>query len=138
MRTVANEIPQAKDVLVYGISISTFQDGLIAEEVTQSNVAEFLNQMGYPIAHAQLRFGDGIVMLSSSRDDAPSPVSLRSAGAPTFAVHVHVADVDAHHARAKAAGAEIVSELRNTEHGSRDYNARDPEGHLWAFSTYGP
>lgn len=48
MRTVANEIPQVKDVLVYGISISTFQDSLIAEEVTQSNVAEFLNQVGYP------------------------------------------------------------------------------------------
>jgi SnoaL-like domain len=48
MRTVVNEIPQAKDVVVYGISISTFQDGLIAEEVTQSGIAEFLKQMGYP------------------------------------------------------------------------------------------
>lgn len=48
MRMVANEIPQAKEVLVYGISISTFHDGLIAGEVTQSDVAEFLNQMGYP------------------------------------------------------------------------------------------
>ena len=48
MRTVVNEIPQAKDVVVYGISISMFQDGLIAEEVTQSGIAEFLKQMGYP------------------------------------------------------------------------------------------
>ncbi len=90
------------------------------------------------IAHAQLRFGDGIVMLSSLCDDASDQVRPRSLGAATFAVHVHVPDVDAHHARAKAAGAEIVSELRDTEHGSRDYNARDPEGHLCAFSTYGP
>lgn len=61
-----------------------------------------------------------------------------SATAATFAVHVHGGDLDAHYLRAVAAGAEIVSELRDTEHGSRDYNARDPEGHLWAFSTYGP
>ncbi len=48
MRAIAEEIPQTKDVLVYGISISTFLDGRIVEEVTQSDVAEFLNQLGYP------------------------------------------------------------------------------------------
>jgi uncharacterized glyoxalase superfamily protein PhnB len=46
--------------------------------------------------------------------------------------------VDAHYDRAKAAGAEIVVELRNTEYGSREYSARDPEGHVWHFGTYLP
>ncbi len=48
MRTIIKEIPRTQDVLVYGISISTFEDGLIAEEVTQSDVAGFLSQLGYP------------------------------------------------------------------------------------------
>jgi len=64
--------------------------------------------------------------------------AAHSASAATSGVHDQVADLDAHHARAKAAGGETVSQLRDNEHGSQDYNARDPEGHLWAFSTYGP
>ena len=39
---------------------------------------------------------------------------------------------------AKAAGARIVRELVDTDYGSRDYAARDPEGHLWSFGTYQP
>ena len=49
-----------------------------------------------------------------------------------------VEDADAHHARAKAAGAEIVMELMDTDYGSRDYAARDPEGNVWNFGTYRP
>ncbi len=62
---------------------------------------------------------------------------MRRRHAPPAATGVHdqVADLDAHHARAKAAGAETVSQLRDNEHGGQDYNARDPEDHLWAFST---
>jgi len=51
---------------------------------------------------------------------------------------VYVADVDAHYARAKAAGAEIVMELEDTDYGSRGYSVRDLEGHLWSFGTYHP
>ncbi|MGO1052822.1 ester cyclase [Crossiella sp. CA198] len=40
--------PWGQEVVVNGISISTFRDGRIAEEVTQSGVAEFLSQLGYP------------------------------------------------------------------------------------------
>jgi hypothetical protein len=50
----------------------------------------------------------------------------------------YLPEVDAHYDRAKAAGAEIVVELRNTEYGSREYSARDPEGHVWHFGTYLP
>ena len=51
-------------------------------------------------------------------------------------VYVVVEDIDAHYERAKAAGAEIVRDLHDTDYGSRDYMARDPEGRLWAFGTY--
>jgi len=53
-------------------------------------------------------------------------------------IYVYVADVDAHYARAKAAGAEIVMELEDTDYGSRGYSVRDLEGHLWSFGTYHP
>jgi uncharacterized glyoxalase superfamily protein PhnB len=52
--------------------------------------------------------------------------------------YVVVEDADAHHDRAKAEGAEIVMELRDTDYGSRDYAARDPDGNLWFFGTYRP
>jgi len=53
-------------------------------------------------------------------------------------VYVYVEDVDAHHARARAAGAEIVRPLQDTDYGSREYSVRDLEGHLWSFGTYHP
>jgi uncharacterized glyoxalase superfamily protein PhnB len=39
-------------------------------------------------------------------------------------------------ALARAAGAEITSELHDTDYGSRDFAARDPEGDRWSFGTY--
>jgi uncharacterized glyoxalase superfamily protein PhnB len=53
-------------------------------------------------------------------------------------LYVAVDDPDAHCERARAAGAEIVRDLGDTDYGSRDYAARDPEGNLWSFGTYRP
>jgi uncharacterized glyoxalase superfamily protein PhnB len=52
-------------------------------------------------------------------------------------VHVYLADPDAHHARAQAAGARIVQLLYDTPW-ARAYYALDLEGFLWGFSTYKP
>jgi len=52
-------------------------------------------------------------------------------------VHVYLADPDAHHARAQAAGARIVQPLYDTPW-ARAYYALDLEGFLWGFSTYKP
>jgi uncharacterized glyoxalase superfamily protein PhnB len=82
------------------------------------------------IAHAELRLGDGIVMLGSSRPDWPAK---RHAG-----VYVAVDDPDALCARARAAGAEIIREPQDTDYGSREFGARDPGGIGWYFGTYEP
>ena len=87
------------------------------------------------VQHAELRLGDGLIMLGSATEtewakQAPPPGS--------GSAYVVVEDVDAHHDRAKAAGAEIVYGLRDQDYGSRDYAARDPEGNLWSFGTYDP
>ena len=55
-----------------------------------------------------------------------------------FGVYVRVDDVDAHHARAVAAGAAIVRPPADTPYGAREYSARDLEGRLWSFGTYDP
>ena len=83
------------------------------------------------IAHAELRFGDGIVMLGTTRDG-----DFATGG--NQVVYVAVDDTDAHHAQAVGAGAEIVRAPFDTDYGSRDYAARDPEGNIWAFGTYRP
>jgi uncharacterized glyoxalase superfamily protein PhnB len=92
---------------------------------------------GNAIAHAQLLVGDGLVMLGSARDDhfnmQPPP---RIGGAYTETLNVYVPDPDAHHARANAAGATILSAPADTAYGARGYVARDCEGFVWNFSTY--
>ena len=90
------------------------------------------------IAHAQLRYGASVLMIGTAQDDFMNMKSPKAAGAVTQGIYVQVDDVDAHHARARAAGAEIVMEPEDTEYGSREYAARDPEGHFWSFGTYRP
>jgi len=92
------------------------------------------------IAHAQLVLNGGMLMLGSARDDDWGRVvkAVVDVGTPTGAAYVVVSDVDAHYARAKGAGAEIVRALANTDYGSREYAARDPEGQVWSFGTYDP
>ena len=86
------------------------------------------------VAHAELRNGAGMIMMGSTC--APDPKNPW-ASAP-FGIYVQVKDVDAHYARAKAAGAEIVRPLADTPYGAREYSARDCDGHLWSFGTYDP
>jgi uncharacterized glyoxalase superfamily protein PhnB len=91
------------------------------------------------IAHAELRLGDGIVMLGSARDDVLYLKTPRQLGGVcTATIYVTVDDPDAHYVRAKAAGAEIVYELKDQDYGSREYSARDLEGNIWSFGTYRP
>jgi uncharacterized glyoxalase superfamily protein PhnB len=92
------------------------------------------------IAHAQLTLGTGMIMLGSVRDDEFGKLVRppRDVGTLTQSAYVVVADCDAHHARARAAGAEIVLDIEDKEYGGRGYTARDPEGQLWSFGSYDP
>ena len=92
------------------------------------------------IAHAQLVLGTGMIMLGSWRDDERGKLvtTVRRAGGASGAVYVVVQDVDGHHARAKAAGAEIVEAPDDRDYGGRGYTARDPEGNVWSFGSYDP
>jgi uncharacterized glyoxalase superfamily protein PhnB len=97
---------------------------------------------GDTVLHAQLVFDNGMVMLGSAGNAGewgrhmaqPDEIGMRE----TQSACVVVADVDAHYARAKAAGAQVVIEIADQAYGGRGYACRDPEGHLWWFGSYDP
>ena len=74
---------------------------------------------------------DGCYLGVGATSPEPSPFDL----GPT-ALYVAIDDPDAMHARAAAAGAEIVMGLTDQEYGSREFAARDYEGNVWCFGTY--
>ncbi|MEE1754813.1 VOC family protein [Streptomyces sp. SP18CS02] len=88
------------------------------------------------ILHAELALGNGMVMLGSRRGSGIFAEAM--AGAGPAGVYVVVPDVDAHHARAREAGVEILMPPTDQDYGSRDYMARDAEGNVWSFGTYAP
>jgi uncharacterized glyoxalase superfamily protein PhnB len=87
---------------------------------------------GEMVEHAQLSWPEGGgIMLGSVRE---GQASATDPGA--FGAYVVTGQPDALYARAKAAGAEITAEPYDTDYGSRDFAARDPEGNRWTFGTY--
>ncbi|MFF0436721.1 VOC family protein [Streptomyces sp. NPDC004327] len=88
------------------------------------------------VMHAELSYGNGTVMLGSRGTGSAFDKAMSGAG--PVGVYVRVDDVDAHHARAAAAGAEIVMPPTDQDYGARDYMARDAEGNVWSFGTYAP
>ena len=90
------------------------------------------------ITHAQLTYRHGMIMLGTTRDEDDGMVQPSEAGGNTRGVVVVVEDPDAHHARAVAAGAEIMMEVTDQHYGGRLYSCKDPEGHLWHFGSYDP
>lgn len=95
---------------------------------------------GDVVHHAQLVLGQGMIMLGSAgSSDFDELLKPAAPGKPvTQSVYVIVPDADAHHARAVAAGAEIVRPLADADYGGRGYSCRDPEGQVWNFGTYDP
>jgi len=93
------------------------------------------------VAHAQLSFGDGMIMLGSVRDNEwgrfiKQPDEM--GGTATQSIYLVVRDADVICERAKNAGAEILIPVRDEEYGGRSFSCRDPEGHLWTIGTYDP
>ena len=98
-------------------------------------------QDGDTVHHAQLAFGNGMVMLGSVQPGAWGSNMIQPdevGGMETQSACVIVGDADAHYARATAAGAEIVIDIADQDYGGRGYACRDPEGHLWWFGSYDP
>jgi uncharacterized glyoxalase superfamily protein PhnB len=92
------------------------------------------------IEHSELVYGEGLIMVGSTKPEkfAKHRPPQAVGGANTQNMMVYVDDVDAHCERARAAGATIVSELKNTDYGEeywedRGYQCEDIGGHGWWF-----
>jgi len=98
---------------------------------------------GNDIAHAQLTYGNGMIMLGSAGKhggvfDELMRTPGEVAGANTQSPYVIVDDCGAHYERARSAGAEIVLELKDQDYGGSGYTCRDLEGNVWSFGDYDP
>ena len=80
--------------------------------------------------HAEMTLNGAPIMLGQMAGSA----AQGAASAQSHAVFIYLPDVDAHYARARAAGAEIAAAPRDLPYG-RSYTAHDPEGHVWYFTT---
>ena len=93
------------------------------------------------IAHAQLSFGNGMIMLGSVVESDFGRLMKQPdeiGGAETQSAYLVVSDADVIYERAKAAGAEIVIEIKDEDYGGRGFSCRDLEGRLWSIGTYDP
>jgi uncharacterized glyoxalase superfamily protein PhnB len=94
------------------------------------------------VAHAQLVFGNAMIMLGSQSNEGPlkhlyaTPAEID--GRVTSPTYLVAADFDPIYAKAKAAGAEFVQELKTMDYGGRAFTVRDPEGYLWSVGEYDP
>ena len=70
----------------------------------------------------------------STQDETWRQASDSASG---FVMKVYVEDVDRHFDRAKAQGANIISEPQDGFWGGRTYRALDHEGHQWEISQRG-
>ncbi|GAA0574488.1 VOC family protein [Paractinoplanes ferrugineus] len=89
---------------------------------------------GDRVDHAQLSWPLGGGVMLGSADRGPDDKWPLRPG--TFGAYVVTEDVPALHKRAVAAGAEILQPPADTDYGSSEFLARDPEGNLWSFGTY--
>ncbi len=104
--------------------------------------AVYLGPDNKTVMHAQLTFGSGMVMLGSVDNGGeagkfmvqPDEIGFRE----TQGTYLVVPDADAVYATAKAAGAEMVIDIRDMDYGGRAFSCRDIEGHTWSIGTYDP
>jgi uncharacterized glyoxalase superfamily protein PhnB len=94
------------------------------------------------IAHAQLNLGSGMIMLGSAQNGGEWGKLVKQpdeiGGYETQAPYLVVADADAVYARVKAAGGQIVLDIKDEDYGGRGFTCRDLEGRLWNVGTYDP
>ncbi|MDO9473178.1 MAG: VOC family protein [Caulobacter sp.] len=89
------------------------------------------------LAHSQMSWEGGVVMVGNEwTDEHRSPASIN--GLMTQTVHIQIPEgqgtVDAHCARARAAGMTIIADPQTQFYGDRTYRCKDPEGHIWTVS----
>ena len=93
------------------------------------------------IAHAQLSFGNSMIMLGSVFDTEFGRLMKQPAEIGHFvtqSTYLVVNNADLVYGRALEAGAKILLDIKDEDYGGRGFTCRDPEGHVWSIGTYDP
>jgi uncharacterized glyoxalase superfamily protein PhnB len=78
-------------------------------------------------AHAEMRIGDGVVLMFDAAPDWPAAPAL---------LRLYTADADKAFRRAVSAGAEAVTAVTELAFGDRVGRVRDPFGNIWWLQTH--
>jgi PhnB protein len=87
------------------------------------------------IAHAELRIGDSIVMMSEENPEGGSRSPQALGGSPV-SMMIYVPDVDAAFRRAIEAGATRIRPVEDQFYGDRTGTLKDPYGYQWTLATH--
>lgn len=87
------------------------------------------------IGHAELQFGDSVVMLADEFPDMGAKAPGAYGGSPV-SIMVYVEDVDATFGKATEAGATAVRPPEDQFYGDRSATFDDPFGHRWTVNTH--
>ena len=93
------------------------------------------------IAHAQLAFGNGMIMLGSAFDTEYGRLLKQPSEIGDFVTqnaYLVVNDADLVYGRVLEGGGKILLDIKDEEYGGRGFTCRDPEGHIWSIGTYDP
>jgi PhnB protein len=87
------------------------------------------------IGHAEMKFGDSMVMLADEHPQMGAVGPLTVGGTPV-GLCFYVTDVDSVAEKAIAAGAAVERPVQDQFYGDRTGTFRDPFGHKWTVATH--
>ena len=93
------------------------------------------------IAHAQLTFGNSMIMLGSAFDTEYGQLLKQPAetgGFVTQSAYLMVNNADLVYGRVLEAGGKILLDIKDEDYGGRGFTCSDLEGHVWSIGTYDP
>ena len=115
-------------------------DGAEAAIEFYSNIFGAQERMRMPapegkIGHAELTFGESVVMLADEFPDMGA-LSPKTIGGSPVTLSIYVDDVDAVFDAALAAGSTSVRPIEDQFYGDRMGQLEDPFGHRWSIATH--
>jgi PhnB protein len=132
----AKPIPDGYNTATPYLSISGAKDAIEFYKLAFGATEVFrLNTPTGDIAHAEIKIGDSLIMLSEPCEDSPLP-SPDSLGGSAIAMYLYVEDVDAMFEQAIDAGALDIKSVEDKFYGDRMGTLKDPFGHIWFISTH--